>query len=144
MLNASAYIIAHHPIANILLLSYLRNSRPDGRRPCPVRKMKYFSIKENSFIAKLAARKLSSKNVAIVFGTCIHLYGVAKADFLSDERWLRHELKHIEQYERLGFLRFIFIYLWQNIRVGYHRCGLECEAREAEDDELILGRFAIR
>ncbi|GAB3414662.1 DUF4157 domain-containing protein [Niabella aquatica] len=106
--------------------------------------MKLFSIKENSFVAKLAARRLSSKRVAIVFGSCIHLYGVPKTDFLSDKRWLRHELKHIEQYERLGFFRFIFIYLWQNIKVGYYRCGLECEAREAENDETIIGRFTIK
>ncbi|MGC4233390.1 MAG: DUF4157 domain-containing protein [Niabella sp.] len=106
--------------------------------------MKYFTIKENSFFAKLAARKLRSKNVAIVFGSCIHLYGVPKADFLSNKRWLRHELKHIEQYERLGFFRFILIYLWQTIRVGYYRCGLECEAREAEHNEEITKRFRLR
>jgi hypothetical protein len=103
--------------------------------------MKYFTIKENSFIARLAARKLRSKNVAIVFGSCIHLYGVPKADFLSNKHWLRHELKHIEQYERLGFVRFIFTYLWQTMHVGYYRCGLECEAREAEHDEEIINRF---
>jgi len=106
--------------------------------------MKYFTIKENSFVAKLAARKLRSKNVAIVFGRCIHLYGVQKNVFLSNKHWLRHELKHIEQYERLGFVRFIFTYLWQTMRVGYYRCGLECEAREAEQDENIISRFTIR
>ena len=106
--------------------------------------VKYFTIKENSWIAKLAARKLHSKNVAIVFGNCIYIYGVTKKAFLADERWLRHELKHIEQYERLGFIRFIIIYLWQTIKVGYYKCGLECEAREAEKDETIINRFLLK
>ncbi|MFT4094452.1 MAG: DUF4157 domain-containing protein [Niabella sp.] len=106
--------------------------------------MKYFSIKENSFIARLAAKKLHSNNVAIVMGNCIHLHGASKEAFLADKRWLRHELKHIEQYRRLGFLRFIFTYLWQTARVGYYRCGLECEARAAENDETIMGRYILK
>lgn len=103
--------------------------------------MKTFIIKENSFIAKLAAKKLRSENVAIVIGSRIHLYGVTKEKFLNNERWLRHELKHIEQYERLGFLRFIATYLWQTLKVGYYKCGLECEARAAEADETIIEKF---
>ncbi len=106
--------------------------------------MKSFTIKESSLIAKLAAKKLRSKNVAIVFGSRIHLYGVSQHEFLSNERWLRHELKHIEQYERLGFIRFIATYLWQTLKVGYYKCGLECEARAAENDETITSRFRYK
>lgn len=102
-----------------------------------------FTIKENSFIARLAARKLGSKNVAIVLGSRIHLYGVTKENFLGNRRWLRHELKHIEQYRRLGFWGFIATYLWQTLKVGYYRCRLECEARAAESDETIEGKFTF-
>ena len=35
-------------------------------------------IKEQSWIAKLAAKKIRSKNVAIVIGNTIHLYNVSK------------------------------------------------------------------
>ena len=42
-----------------------------------------FLIKENSWIAKLAAKKLSSENVAIVIGKTIHLHNVSKEDFLK-------------------------------------------------------------
>ena len=106
--------------------------------------MKYFTLKENSFIAKLAARKLQSKNAAIVLGNRIHLYGVSKQEFLANESWLRHELKHIEQYQRLGFIGFILTYLWQTLRAGYYNCGLECEAREAEHDEAITKKYKLR
>ncbi|MCH5715471.1 DUF4157 domain-containing protein [Niabella hibiscisoli] len=92
----------------------------------------------------MAARKLRSKNVAIVLGSRIHLYGVSQHEFLSNERWLRHELKHIEQYERLGFIRFIATYLWQTLKVGYYKCGLECEARAAETDSGITRRYRLR
>jgi hypothetical protein len=106
--------------------------------------MNYFRVKENSLVAKFAAKKLKSSNVAIVFGSCIHLYGVSKEQFLSNQKWLRHELKHVEQYKKLGFLPFVLKYLWQTARVGYYRCGLECEAREAENDEKILARFSLK
>jgi hypothetical protein len=45
-------------------------------------------IKENSWIALLAAKKLRSKNVAIVIGKIIHLHNVSKEDFLKDEKWV--------------------------------------------------------
>lgn len=106
--------------------------------------MIFFTIKERSWIAKLAAKKLRSRNVAIVFGKSIHLYGVSKESFMANKHWLRHELKHIEQYQRLGYLTFIFIYLWQTLKLGYHNCGLECEAREAEKDESIIERFQLK
>ncbi|MBO9617447.1 MAG: DUF4157 domain-containing protein [Niabella sp.] len=103
--------------------------------------MNYFRIKENSFPARLAARKLKSKTIAMVIGHTIHLYGATRAEFLTDERWLRHELKHIEQYERYGLLGFLFRYILQTARYGYHNCPLEREARAAEKDPLICARF---
>ncbi|MBO9591611.1 MAG: DUF4157 domain-containing protein [Niabella sp.] len=106
--------------------------------------MHSFRIKENSFIARLAAGKLKSKNVAMVLGHTIHLYGVTRAAFLADERWVRHELKHIEQYQRYGILKFLFKYLAQAIKYGYYNCPLEKEARAAEQDAAILARFVLK
>ena len=95
-------------------------------------------------MARLAAKKLRGSNAAIVLGNCIYLYGVSKEKFLANKPWLRHELKHIEQYERLGYLGFIATYLWQNLKVGYHKCDLECEAKNAEDDENIIGKYVLK
>ncbi|MGJ7030837.1 DUF4157 domain-containing protein [Niabella hirudinis] len=103
--------------------------------------MNYFRIKENSFIARLGARKLKSGNVAMVIGRTVHLWGATRSAFLADERWVRHELKHIEQYQRYGILRFLFKYLAQSIKYGYYNCPLEKEARAAESDPAILARF---
>ena len=90
-------------------------------------------IKEKSWVAKLAARKLNSRNVAIVFGNTIHLHGVSSAYFLSRDNWVKHELKHVEQYRRYGYWKFLFAYLAEWLRKGYYNNRFEVEARSAEN-----------
>lgn len=91
-----------------------------------------FLIKENSWIAMLAAKKLQSENVAIVIGKTIYLHHVSKHDFLQDKKWVRHEMCHIAQFKKYGFLNFIFKYLAESRRNGYHNNKYEIEARNAE------------
>jgi hypothetical protein len=91
-----------------------------------------FLIKENSWIAKLASRKLKSKSIAIVIGKTIHLYHVSRHDFLKDEKWVKHEMCHISQFKKYGFLNFIFKYLVESMRNGYYNNKYEIEARNAE------------
>lgn len=95
--------------------------------------MKEVGIKENSWIAKLAARKLKTKNCAIVINRTIHLHNTTRAEFMANRKWLLHELKHVEQYQRYGVLRFIFLYLYETVRKGYRNNRFEVEAREAEE-----------
>ena len=90
----------------------------------------YF-IKENSWIAKLAAFKLRSKQVAIVIGKTIHLYNTSKKEFLNDEKWVKHELCHVRQFQQNGYVIFIVKYLWESIKHGYFNNKYEVEAREA-------------
>lgn len=92
-----------------------------------------FLIKENSWIAKLAAKKLRSDNVAIVIGKTIHLHNVSKEDFLKDEKWVKHEMCHIHQFKQYGFLTFIFKYIWESMKNGYYNNKYEVEAREGEN-----------
>jgi len=91
-----------------------------------------YSIKENSWIAKVAAIKLRSKHVAIVIGKTIHLHNTSKQDFLKDERWVKHELCHVKQFHHYGYLKFIIKYLWESIKHGYFNNRYEVEARAAE------------
>ncbi len=97
--------------------------------------MTEYSIKENSWIAKIAAKKLRSDKIAIVVGKTIHLYKTSKKQFLQNERWLKHELCHIKQFQENGYLLFIAKYLWESIKHGYHNNKYEVEAREAEELE---------
>ncbi len=62
-----------------------------------------FLIKENSWIAKLAAKKLRSKNVAITIGKTIHLYPVSKEDFLKDPKWVPHEMSTFSNSKNMVF-----------------------------------------
>ncbi len=90
-------------------------------------------IKENSWIAKLAAKKLQSDNVAIVIGKTIHLHNVSKQDFLRDKRWVKHEMCHISQFKQHGYFTFIVKYLWESMKRGYFENKYEIEARCAEE-----------
>lgn len=92
-----------------------------------------FAIKENSWIAKIAAAKLHSDNVAIVVGNTIHLHRVSKTDFLKNEKWVKHERCHLEQFKKYGFFNFIIKYLLESSRSGYYNNKFEAEARQAEN-----------
>ncbi len=89
-------------------------------------------IKENSRIARMAAWKLGARGVAMVLGNTIHLYNTSADEFLRSRRWLRHELCHIRQFRRHGFIPFIIKYLWQSLLHGYRNNKYEVEARAAE------------
>ena len=82
--------------------------------------MNEYSIKENSWIAKIAAIKLRSKRIAIVIGKTIHLHNTSTKDFLKEEKWVKHELCHVKQFQQNGFFIFIAKYLWESVRRGYY------------------------
>lgn len=90
------------------------------------------NIKENSWLARIAAWKLKSDSVAMVLGKTIHLYNSTKENFLNDERWLKHELCHIKQFKEHGYFMFVVKYLWESLRKGYYNNRFEVEARNAE------------
>ncbi len=87
-------------------------------------------IRENSPYAVIAARVLGASAVAMVLGRTIHLHGVTRMQFLADRLWVRHELVHILQFRRLGFMHFILLYAWWSLIYGYENNPLEREARE--------------
>jgi hypothetical protein len=94
-------------------------------------------IKENSWLARIAAKRLKSKQVAMVLGSTIHLYNTSREDFLENKRWLRHELAHVRQYAEHGFVRFLFLYLLESMRSGYRNNRFEVEARQQEASERM-------
>lgn len=98
-------------------------------------------IKEKSWVAKIAAKKLRTGSVALVLGHTIHLWGANRKALLSDPYWLNHELKHVEQYLRYGSLWFLALYLWESMRKGYRNNKYEIEARAAEHTQSYLARF---
>ena len=95
-------------------------------------------IKENSWVAKIAAAKLKADKVAIVFGSTIHLHKSTREEFLNDPGWVCHELKHVEQYKQNGFIGFIAKYFFDWIRNGYYNNKFEVEARENEGNPDLM------
>lgn len=100
-------------------------------------------IRENSPVARLAAWKLESQNMAITLGHTIHLHGVSTAGFLDNKKWVCHELAHVKQFERYGFLPFLLKYAWESLRKGYRNNRWEVEARAAEEDRSLLENVAF-
>lgn len=89
-------------------------------------------IKENSWIAKIAAKKIQTNNVAIVIGKTIYLHNSTTNDLLQNKKWLKHEMCHVKQFQQHGFFSFIIKYLWESLKKGYYKNKYEVEAREAE------------
>jgi hypothetical protein len=102
------------------------------------------TIIENSWLAKIAAKKLKANNVAMVLGKNIHLHGCSKDDFLKNERWVRHEIAHVNQWLKWGKLRFTALYLFESFKKGYYNNKFEAEARNKECDTSILENIIIR
>jgi hypothetical protein len=100
-------------------------------------------IKENSWIANIAAAKMKADQVAIVFGSTIHLHNTSRNEFLSDTDWVCHELKHVEQYKRNGFAGFLVKYVFDWMKNGYYNNKFEVEARASEKDVELLKRMKI-
>ena len=92
-----------------------------------------YKIKEHSLLARIAARKLGTARVAMVLGKTIHLWNTSKTEFLKNEKWVKHELCHVEQYRRYGFIGFVSRYLWESMKKGYYFNRFEIEARDAEN-----------
>lgn len=89
-------------------------------------------IKEHSFRARIAALCLGVNNVAFTLGKTIYLHNATRREFLLDERWVKHELKHVEQFGRHGYVGFICKYAFETLRKGYRNNKYEVEARHAE------------
>ncbi len=80
----------------------------------------------------MAAIVLRTDQMAMVWGKTIHLHNTTIPEFLADQRWVNHELKHIEQFEQHGFIPFVVKYTWESLRKGYYNNRFEVEARNAE------------
>lgn len=101
------------------------------------------TIVEGSWLAKIAAWKLETNKVAMVLGTSIHLSGCTKTEFLSNKKWVRHEIAHVHQWLRFGRICFVFLYLLESFNKGYYHNKYEIEARNKENDPDILNNIEI-
>jgi aspartokinase len=104
---------------------------------------KKISIKENSWLAKCGAKVLKVNNVALTIGSTIYLHNASKEELILNKTWLSHELVHVKQYEQLGVIRFLILYLIECVLKGYYNNKYEIEARAKENEFNILTEFEI-
>src|SRR5437867_2687223 len=95
-------------------------------------------IKENFWLARIAARQLKTNNVAMVLGRTIYLHNATKEEFLKNIKWVRHEIAHVKQWQQFGKIRFLILYLLESFKKGYEQNRFEIEARGKENDISIL------
>jgi Domain of unknown function (DUF4157) len=98
-------------------------------------------FKENSFIAKCGAKCIKANNVALTIGNTIYLYNATVNDIIGNPIWLAHELVHVNQYQKLGIVKFVFLYLLECIAKGYYNNKFEIEARLLENNIEIIDEF---
>jgi hypothetical protein len=73
--------------------------------------------------------------MAMVLGRTIHLHNTTAQEFLQDEKWVKHELKHVEQYRRHGVVGFLSRYFIESVKKGYYHNKFEKEARACECED---------
>lgn len=106
-------------------------------------KQRKVRIKENSWLAKQAAKKLSYNHIAMVIGHTIYLYNTTTESFFARPAWVCHELKHVQQYERLGVLLFLIKYGIEYLFRGYRNNAFEIEARAAEQNLKLTQNYNL-
>ena len=72
--------------------------------------------------------------VALTLGNKIHLHNVTSEQFLNDEKWVNHELIHVMQFRKYGYIRFICMYMIESLKKGYYDNKFEIEARREEGE----------
>lgn len=53
---------------------------------------------------------------------------------------LAHELVHVDQYKRLGMLRFLLTWIFEYVKNGYWNISLEKEAYKKQNDSEYVER----
>src|SRR6266542_4548254 len=102
------------------------------------------SIKEKSFIARIASKILHEKSVAVVIGKTIHLWNADKQNLLKNKKWLRHELVHIQQFRQYGFIKFLLLYSWETLKNGYYNNKFEVVAIAKDNDETVVINMHVK
>lgn len=102
-----------------------------------------FRIREDAWIASLAAYFLKGKKVALVIGNRIYLHGTKETELLESTAWLRHELMHVQQYKEEGTGWFLIKYGWESLLKGYWNNRYEREARAAAEVMDFEKKFKV-
>ena len=80
--------------------------------------------------SRLAEAILRDGDLAFTWGRHVFVVGAA-----LPVASMLHELQHVLQFRRYGYLGFVVRYVWYAATVGYRANPLEAEARQAGQEE---------
>lgn len=93
-------------------------------------KKAYFPFNLILWIFFIIDHKAAYHEVAMIDPFFLNIITIG--DNLIDEKMYKHEKCHIEQVKREGRIKFLFKYLYYNIKYGYENNPFEVEARQKE------------
>jgi hypothetical protein len=102
-------------------------------------------LKESSMKTRIVYRFLPFRFWKWIGGMTIYpfiLFRKSKEE-ITDSLF-RHELEHIYQVERIGWIKFYVTYLWHNVKAGYRNNPYELQAEERENDPLTVEERALK
>ena len=79
----------------------------------------------------MIAKMKGQKPYAITLGNTIFV-SCKKQEFLSTPWWVKHELRHVQQYEKEGVFRFLSLYLFYS---AFHHNSENPFEKDAENAE---------
>jgi hypothetical protein len=65
-------------------------------------------------------------------------YTILQEDFLSNVKWVRHEIAHVKQFQEEELFGLFLSYLLETFNLGYEFNRYELEAIKRERDHQIL------
>ncbi len=97
-------------------------------------------VVEKSGLAKLAGKIKKERKYAVTFGNTIFI-NCRKDQFFADTSWMKHELIHVQQYQKHGIFGFLTLYFVNSIFHNYSENPFEKEALSAEFSDERLGNI---
>ena len=83
--------------------------------------------------------KLPFHEVAMINPFTLNI--VTIGDEWIDKKMFRHEYRHIQQVKKLGRFKFLFYYLYYNIKYGYEKNPFEIDANMYQENKLTDDEF---
>ncbi len=87
---------------------------------------------KKGWIAKMIVKVADAFNEFNIHAVAIWPWIFVLPEYAGDEKLIRHERKHLDQWKRYLIIAFLPVYLYYHFKYGYWDNPLEVEARDAE------------
>lgn len=99
----------------------------------------WFPFNTILWIFYIIYHKLPFHEVAMINPFTLNI--VTIGDEWIDKKMFRHEYRHIQQVKKLGRIKFLFYYLYYNLKYGYEKNPFEIDANMYQENKLTDDKF---